>query len=240
MIDPGPVPDGVASNYGAAVRRLASIDEPGDGAPWVLSLDGDARERFLAWQHEVEPMLGPDGRLASLTDWGGKLCGLTARLAAVLHLVAQDDPAPWRVPVGIESIESAVGLARWAIPHAEAAVDLVVGDDEGPMADAAYVLRWLRERSEPEVSRRDVHSHGRRRFDGDPDRLSKSLGVLIDRHWLRPIDDGPRGPGRPIERYRVHPEIAGGSSALDPRPAVPPWEPADVAPVENGRVKGVL
>ena len=239
-IDPEPVPDAVSAAYGDAVRRLAAIEEPGDGAPWILSLGDEARERFLSWQSEVEPMLGPTGELGTMTDWAGKLAGLTARLAAVLHLVAQDDPEPWRVSVGIESIESAVGLARWAIPHAEAAIDLVAGEVEGPVADAGYVLLWLRDRGKPEVSRREIGQHGRRRFDGQPERLSAALGVLIDRGWIRPIEDGPRGPGRPSERWRVHPEVTGGSSAPDPRPADPPWEAADVAPAKNGRVKGVI
>ena len=136
------------------------------------------------------------------------------------------------VPINIDVIESAIVLARWAIDHARAVIGLMVADD-GSIDDGAYVLRWLRQRAEPEVSRREIAQHGRARFDGDPARLDRALGALIDRGWLRVADDRG-GPGRPSARYQCHPSIAGGSR--DPRPG---WESAD--PIEPpARVVGVI
>lgn len=234
LVDPEPVPDPVAGEYEALVRRLASIPEGFDG-PWLLTMSPEARERFLAFANEVESMLGDDGRLASLRDWGGKLCGLAARLAGVLHLVAADAADPLSVPIGVDSIEAAITLARWAVPNAEAAIGLMAGGD-GSVDDAAYVLRWLRERVEPEVSRREVHVHGRRRFDNDPERLDRALAALVDRGWLRPVDEGPRGPGRPSVRFIVHPSVAAGSVPQVHRMADPPRENPQAAE----RVRGVI
>jgi hypothetical protein len=238
-IDPEPVPESLAADYERLVRRLASIPEGFEG-PRALVFDGDAAARFKAWALEVEPMLGDHGRLAALRDWGGKLVGLTARLAGVIHLVSvADAPDPVAVPIGVGSIEAAVAMARWAVDHAEAAIGLMAGGD-GSLDDAGYVLRWLRHRAEAEVSRRDIHVHGRARFDNEPERLDRALGVLVDRGWLRPIDDGPRGPGRPSVRYWVHPSIVAGSSTKVDRAAVPPWELTDGAARSSDRVTGVI
>lgn len=161
-------------------------------------------------------MLGPDGRLSSMRDWGGKLVGLTARLAGLIHLVSSGDRDAIAMPVGVDAIEAAIRIGRWAIPHAEGAIALMVADD-GSSDDAAYVLRWLKQRAEPEVSRRDIHQHGRARFDRDAARLDRALGVLVDRGWLRAVDGGRVGPGRPgSDRYRCHPQIVSGPQDLIP------------------------
>ena len=184
----------------------------------------EASERFYAWQAEVETWLGDGGRLFELRDWGGKLCGLTARLAAIIHLVQTDSPEPWNVPVSLPVIESAIVLARWAVPHAEAVIGMMSGSD-GPIDDAAYLLRWIREQGLSEFTRRDAHTHGRARFDSEPERLARALDLLSDRGWIRRIADGtPDGPGRPPSpRFIVRPESA--RVVVPPMP-VPVCEPA--------------
>ena len=236
-IDPEPVPDVVADAYCDAVRRLAEIPEGFEG-PAVLTMSPPAAMAFKAWAGEVEAMLGPDGRLAPMTDWAGKLVGLTARLAGVIHLTGSAEaPDPVAMPIGRETIEAAIGLARWAIPHAEAAIGLMAADD-GSIDDASYVLRWLRHRAEAEVSRRDIHVHGRARFDGEPTRLDRALAVLVDRGWLRPAGESQQGPGRPSVRYQCHPSVASGSAA--DRPVVLPWESPGEIPGSPERVRGVI
>lgn len=242
VIDPEPVPDAVAEAYTALVRRLFAIPGGLDD-PRLLTLAPEAAKRFRPWRCEVEAMLADDGRLASMRDWGGKLAGLTARLAAVIHLAQfADCPDPVVVPIGIESIEAAIVLARWAIPHAESVIGLMAAGD-GSLDDAGYVLRWLRERALPEVSRRDVYRFGKARFTAEPLRLDRALGLLIDRGWLRSADDRPAGPGRPSVRFLVHPSLSSGDQkpAPDAEPdsgPVPPWESSAANPA--GRVRMVI
>ena len=232
-IDCDPVSDYVSAAYAATVRRLFEIPE-GDFGPAVLEMSPEAADRFKVWAAEVELMLGPDGALATMTDWGGKLVGLTARLAGLIHLIGADAPDPVAVPIAVDAIESAIVLARWAIDHARAVIGLMVADD-GSIDDGAYVLRWLCQRAEPEVSRRDIHVHGRARFDGDPGRLDRALGALIDRGWLRPVADDRGGPGRPSARYRCHPSIVVDQT----RAPSPGWELPD--PIEPlARCVGVI
>lgn len=230
-IDPEPVRDDVAKHYENVVRRLAEIPERFDG-PGVLAMSPAAATAFKAWATEVEAWLGDDGRLATMRDWGGKLVGLTARLAGVIHLVHEiDAPDPVAVAIDVDVIKAAIVMARWAVDHATAAIGLMAADD-GSLDDASYVLRFLRHRAEPEVSRRDVAQHGRARFDGDQARLDRALAVLVDRGWLRVITDDRPAPGRPSVRYRCHPSIAAEAVQLD-RATVPPWESSD-------RVTGVI
>lgn len=236
-IDPEPVPEALTAAYAALVRRLFDA-AGGPSEPRRLSIAPDAAESWRSWRQEVEGMLGDDGRLATMRDWGGKLCGLTARLAAVLHLCRYaDSPDPVAVPVGLESIDAAVVLARWSIPHAEAAIGLMAAGD-GSIDDAAYVLRWLRERRLPDVTRRDVYQYGRARFTGAPLRLDEALALLVDRGWLRSADGRTAGPGRPSVRYLCHPSL----STDDREPAVaqvPRWESSGDRPA-NGRVRLVI
>lgn len=202
-INPEPMPGRVAEAYERLIRKLFSL---GQSIPdvAVIGMDAEASNRFNDWQLEVEAMLADDGRLAPLRDWGGKLSGLTARLAALLHCSGGLAIAE---PVHRETIESAIQIGRWSIPHAEAAIGLMASGD-GSLDDARYVLRWLRRERFTEVTRREIHSHGRARFDNEPERLDRALECLVDRGWLRPSPGQSGGPGRPSVRFEVHPLVS--------------------------------
>jgi hypothetical protein len=59
--------------------------------------------------------------------------------------------------------------------------------------------------------------------------------VLVDRGWLRAVDGGRVGPGRPgSDRYRCHPHIVTGSKS-----SVPGWE-SIAEPDALARVEGVI
>ncbi|TWT79121.1 hypothetical protein CA13_05190 [Planctomycetes bacterium CA13] len=207
-INPEPVSEIIDARYETIVRRLARVPDRDDGLPELMNLTTSASRHFEAWQHEVEGWLAEGGRLFELRDWGGKLCGLTARLAAVMHLVSVDDLEPWTVPIDEPAIVAAIEIGRWAVPHAEAVIGLMTGST-GPADDAVYVLRWIRESGLREFSRRDAHVHGRARFDGEPNRLDDALELLVDRGWIRPVtEDSSIRRGRPASpRFSVHPEI---------------------------------
>jgi len=232
-INSAPVSSHVAVCYSALVRRLASIQANGD-EPRLLAMAPDATSCFYRWQVEVEGWLGDSGRLREMRDWGGKLCGLTARLAAILHLVETDSGDPWNVPIGLNVIESAIEIARWSVCHAEAVIRLMTGAGGG-LDDAAYVLRWIRESERTEFNRRDVGQFGRSRFDGEPDKLDDALELLVERGWIRPMATIERdGAGRkPSPRYTVNPAMAGGRIA----PVIPP---ADVVTEPPARIRGFV
>jgi hypothetical protein len=235
-IDSRPIPPDVADSYGRLIDQLFSHGENVGMYPKRLTLSPGASICFRSWQLEVESWLGDAGRLADLRDWGGKLCGLTARLAGVFHLIDHAEGLdPSGVPIERESVESAIELSRWAVDHAEAVVSLMGADCE-PLGDAAYVLRWLRARGLPDVTRRDIHSHGRSRFDGEPDRLDRCLVALSERGWIRGIDSAESGPGRPSVGFEINPRVFAVKVPTIPRPSEPPAITGSV----GGRVRGTI
>lgn len=234
-VDPEPVPEGVAAEYENLIRRLASIEESPRG-PAVVGMTPQAAARFVAWRAEVEAWLADGGRLESMTDWGGKLCGLAARLAALLHLAGNPNPEPWRDPIEPQAIEGAIRLAEYAVDHARAALAMLRDADGEALEDARYLLRWLRQKGLREFARRDAHRHGVGRFSGEPERLDAGLEILTERGWIRPLaSESKEGPGRPASpRYAVNP-------ATWPRKEKPAalTLPEGFA-VESGRFSGVI
>jgi hypothetical protein len=209
-IKPHPVPAKVAADYENLIRRLHGLVSRDDHVH-RLKLSAEAAERLDQWQAEVEPWLANEGPLVGLTDWGGKLVGLTARLAVLIHLArwagSHVNPITMGMDVDVDSVEAAVAIARWAIPHARASIGLMAGDD-GSVIDADAILTWLRRTKAADVSRRDIGQQFRSRFDGDAKRLDRALDVLMDRGWLRPVDDPGGRSGRPSLRFECHPWIA--------------------------------
>ena len=217
-INSAPVSCALAESYSALVRRLSVIESDGE-RPRYLTMSPGASSCFYAWQVEVEGWLGESGRLRDLRDWGGKLCGLTARLAAIMHLVETDSVEPWDVQIGLPAIESAIVIARWAVNHAEAVIGLMTGAGCG-LDDAGYILRWIRESERTEFSRRDVQVHARSRFDGEPEKLDDAIELLAERGWIRPIAATERaGAGRkPSPRFAVNPAIDSAGHSIQSIP----------------------
>lgn len=199
------VPEHTKSQYEKLIRRLFAMGERiGEDGLELIPFDPKAAEMFLQWRETIEPWLGADGEFEMMRDWGGKFAGLTARLAGNLHLIRFDELLE---PIGIESVQDAIAISKWAIPHARAAFGLL-GADDGAMDDAERVLAWLKKENSNQTSRREIHQQFRSRFDQEPDRLTRALDVLIDRGWLRFMELGSKAPGRPSEKFECHPWVA--------------------------------
>ncbi|MFN0131856.1 MAG: DUF3987 domain-containing protein [Phycisphaerales bacterium] len=88
-VRPAPVRASVREAWQAALTRLLSF-EPGDDpdvGPAVVALSSEADALYHAFQLRTEAALG-FGDLAERRAWGGKLCGLSLRLALTLHALA--------------------------------------------------------------------------------------------------------------------------------------------------------
>ena len=205
-----PVSIAVSARYEELVRRLASIPEPIDQS-WLLRMDKGASARFVEWQQEIEPALGDYGPMRDFRDWGSKLAGATARLAAILHLIEVDQSHPWEVGISRSVIDRAIQLAQWSIPHARAVILGLMGGDNTQIEDADHVRRWLMDKSIEEFSERDAHVHGRSRFDGNKDRLRACLDLLCETNTIRALPIPEMTVGRPPSpRYSVRPDLTDG------------------------------
>jgi hypothetical protein len=196
-VAPPPVPDGIREAYRQVVRELASVPD-GEQA---LRLSAAAEARLRDWEAEVERMLGDGGELESLTDWGGKLAGLTVRLAGILHcaecgLAGEIQP---------ETVEAAIAIARYAVPHAADALALMEGGEAARDDDARYVWRWIERHGLREFSKREAQQQGKRRFPTAED-IEPALAELVRRGYVRPKPSDRSGPGRPPSpEYEVNP-----------------------------------
>ncbi|MDR3640768.1 MAG: YfjI family protein [Humidesulfovibrio sp.] len=213
-VEPRPIPQAVQVRYAAKVRGLLAL-------PWALGTDGkatsyhillapDAYREWLDFHRDVEAELRPGGELELIADWGGKLHGAAARLAGLLHLVEHE--APHRHPIGLGTMQQALGLAAVLTEHAKAAFALMGADPD--IECAKHILAWI-------VDRRIDAFQAREAFQAVKGRYSKmepvkaGLTILEDRAVIFPAQVQTREPGkagRPASPgYTVNPLALGGA-----------------------------
>ncbi len=207
------VPASLAATYRdcllALWRMPLTAGAFGLGTTW-FNFDPTARQELHEFEARLEPRLGPDGDLATVADWAGKLAGAAVRLAGIIHAavhVTGDAP----IPPGItrDVVEAAVALAEgYFLPHALAAYALLGSD---PRIDGARKLvAWL-QRKKPKdglFSRRDAYRENRATFNR-PEDVDPVLEILVRHGHIR---ERPRpwgtGPGRrPSPSFEANPYL---------------------------------
>jgi hypothetical protein len=199
LIAPPPVPDAVRNGYHNVVKAMAEIQEE----KVTLNLAVDAAFTLEAWEAEIEAMLADGGQMEIMRDWGAKLAGATLRLAAVLHCVEYGPTGEIDLPTLLSAIE----IARYLVPHAEAVLNMMqaqigAGDD-----DARYVLRWIERHGRREFTKSEAQHQGKRRFPKADD-IDPTLTELTRRGYIRLVPGESAGPGRPPSpKYEVNPAV---------------------------------
>jgi hypothetical protein len=233
--DPNPpsVPAGVRDLYSKNILsllvRLSAKDEWGNAPTHILSLSPGATELWLLFSSELEPKLAPLHELGGMADWGGKLAGAVARIAGLLHMASYVcEDAPWEVPISAETMECAIVIGRYLIPHARAAY-AEMGTDPA-FDDARHVLAWIKRNEQPVVTIRDIFEGTKGRFKRVAE-LEKPLDILIERKYLRQLSSEQRqGPGRPPSpAFEVNPSLWADSANI-----------ANYANLENDGLKSLL
>jgi hypothetical protein len=207
-----PVPNVVQATYTKNVKKLLNMlpDEPIPGEsiePKVLRMDGDAQQtlrEFAAW---IEPQLAEYSELGSMTDWAGKLAGAVARIAGVLHCMecvseGAGGGQPWDENISGDTVERAVKIGRYLIPHARAAY-AEMGTDP-TVEEAKYVLRWIERKGLETFTKREAFEGTKGRFRRVT-ALEPALDLLVAHGYIREAESPERkGPGRkPSVRYEV-------------------------------------
>jgi hypothetical protein len=199
-----PVPAHTASAYAThlvdLVRALAD-----DGDQRTCTLTPQAADAMLDLERAIEPRLGPGGDLAHLCDWGSKLVGATARIAALVHLADHGGVGEAR-SVDSVTVDAAAQLSHYVLAHALAAYEHMGADPRSD--DAQHVLDWIIRTRTARFTKRELFSsltRGRFRKVGD---LYPALELLDSHGHIRrePELPHPGGPGRrPSPAYLVHP-----------------------------------
>lgn len=165
--------------YSAAVFALMEGYPPEDARdtqPKVLTLSGSAEELWLDFSQEVEDQLIEGGALDAVRDWGSKLPGSVARVAALLALAEMGLQVE---QVSYSAMDRAIRLARLMVPHTKAAFGLLGADVVE--ADANALLSWVRANRLEEFATRDAMRAMDSRF-----KTAAKLGKAIDK--LKQLD----------------------------------------------------
>jgi hypothetical protein len=216
-----PASEPVEARYRDIVGALLAKYEPIDALlaepttvpePTRLRFSGAAQARLVAFMEALEPRLGPGGDLSHVPDWAGKLAGLVARVAGLLHLADRwDAPEPELEHISAATVGRAITFGDYALGHALAAFGAMGADPA--TGGARRLWRWIAERGDPAVRRADAYQALRGQFPKSAD-LDAPFALLVEYGYLRPqvvaVDrhaEGRRGPqGRPPSAsYDVNP-----------------------------------
>jgi hypothetical protein len=243
--NPPPVPDPVLTEYRQKLLTLMNTpfgeDDGGLPCPHPLTLDVAAQEGFQSFEAWVEPRLAEFGELGRMTDWGGKVAGAVARIAGLLHMADHvGTGAAWDVSIPAATIERAIRVARYLIPHAIAAFAEMGADEIVEKAKA--ISRWIAHERLESFTKRDAHQSTRSTFKRAAD-VDAPLAVLVERGFIRKREESATAAaGRPASPvYIVNPRWL-----LDCRSSMPDGdseycEYSEQAPLEKSgnRTRGV-
>lgn len=192
-----------------ALRRLATLNEDAletgtapehECEPPFLRFTPDAQAAFLEW------LVAFMNRLATVTPepFQGHLSKYRKTLPA-LALICELADNPTAAAVSLESWQRAEGWGLYLESHARKVYGAGIYPDR---AGAAAVLEHLRTGTMgEEFSTRDVYLRG---WSGltELTAIRAALGLLAEHGFIRPKASEP-GPGRPSERWEIHPSIFG-------------------------------
>ena len=209
-IEPAPMSPGARARFHDKVRSLLPTtwgsDMPG---PTTLELSDDAYQLWKKFALEVEKGLAPGGEFEGMTDWGGKLAGTMARIAALFHLATHDKPETLKITP--ETMRQAAYLGAFLIEHAKAAY-AVMGADESTNG-ARRVLDWIQRKAVERFTGRECWQDLRKQTAFPHiDAVHNALAELENRDFIRELPaQEKRGPGRkPSPTYAVNPRALRG------------------------------
>ena len=198
-----PVPESVANAYENCIRQLLNIVAPQD-APLTIELSEAARAEWREYSAAVEKDMRPDGRFEHMRDWGGKLPGMAARVAGLLHCAEHAFDADLTASkLSLDTMRRALDFAAVSAEHALAAYALM-GADEA-LKDARKLWGWIDRRRKVAVTFRDAHQALRGSFPRSAD-LEPAFDVLVERSYLVMRESAGR-VGRPTKIYRINPAL---------------------------------
>jgi DNA polymerase-1 len=233
-----PVPPAVADRYADLVTKAwettYDTNDAGEDVPHILAFTPSANEVVLEFERWIEPQLAADQPLHATAGWANKLTGEVVRVAVCFHVAeALTGGRDWATPVGPESVERAVRLAKeYLIPHAMAAFAIMGTSEAMTKARKAWARIVAKQMSE--FSKRDLQRDNRPRLD-TPEDIDAVLAILEKHDLVRPKDMGVRkGPGqKPSPVYEVNPRAWDRMDTMDGIPAGEPADPNSVHSVHS-------
>ncbi len=205
--DPPVLPHHARSLYHTNVRRLFEI-LPNHLEPYPLHFSAGAWMVLRDYNDGIEQRLGPEGDLACLSDFAGKLVGTLARVAGILHMAATFSHEK---PVEAATVEAALALGPYLVEHFKVALGIMGHDAHTD--NARHVLSWIKRNGKRAFTGREAWQalKSRSRFAKTKE-VEAALRALEDHGFVFAESPPPRtGAGRPPStRFNVNPRIYDG------------------------------
>jgi hypothetical protein len=201
--EPPLVPESVSIAYEACIRRLLSIAPPESG-PFVIELSEEARAEWRKYFSAVERDMRPDGRFEHMRDWAGKLPGMAARVAGLLHCAEHAFAADLTASkLSLNTMSRALDFACVCELHAMAAYDLMGADLA--LKAARKLWGWIERQRKVEFTFRNAFNALRGSFPRAAE-LDPAFEVLVERAYIAGKQMASRA-GRPTRIYQVNPSL---------------------------------
>lgn len=172
--------------------------------PHILKMSASAFQMWKIFATCNESHLADEQKLGHLQDWGSKLTGAVARLAALFHIARYAQEEPWKYEIGGQDMQAAMRLADALTAHALIAFDLM-GSDKA-MDGARLILKWIKRMRIEHFTFRSCHYAHKSRFKKAAD-LRPAIEILIETGIITLVNVD-KARGRPSEVYVVSDEIA--------------------------------
>ena len=178
-INAKPVAEELRQAYQLNIKTMLGLAD-NDGEPHKLALDNDAKDIFDAFQEWLEPLLAEEGELGTMQDWSGKLAGVVARIAGILHMV---EHKVCLSKIKSSTMRHAIMIGReYLIPHALAAF-AEMGANPG-VESAKHILKLVKKLDVGKISKRDLQNKLQSRFKKVSE-LDAPLALLFERNYIR-------------------------------------------------------
>ncbi|MEX2388495.1 MAG: DUF3987 domain-containing protein [Phycisphaeraceae bacterium] len=206
-LKPASINSFTSADYHGGITAMAHLGERYAGSVRALNLTPEAYKAWKAFEHEVEPRIGPAGDLRPIKAWASKLPGAVARIAAVCHCGEHAEASPDEQAITLDQMERAIETGRQLIPHAIAAHRLMGG---GGFTVAQEVVEHYQAAGWPNgVVRLSDWWRPVRRIVGETSRAFEPVAqILVDHSYLIECDPPEGKRGGPAGRwYRANAEL---------------------------------
>jgi replicative DNA helicase len=226
-LDSPPVPQEIRSEWETSIQDLLEACHPDrkfedreKKDPVRMALSGEATKVLNKLRAEIEPQLKENtGELAAISDWGGKIVGQLARIAALYtlfenaHTLFDSAMAGGRYPIEVsgEAMTRAVTLAPYLTSHALAAFGSM-NPNAGRYSNAASIVAAIKAKPESRgygFTARDVHVWVKRQTwakEGGAEEVKAALMDLLDSGHIAPAQN-QSARRNAAQRYDANPHL---------------------------------
>lgn len=192
------IPEALSNKYRDHVSKLMNIPEE----ERILKLTPDAQALWDEFYNDVEQEMREGGALEYLKDWGSKLPGVVARIAGLLHFAEHGDKAG-NIPSSVNIVRVSCVIGAYYKEHAVATFKAM--REHPGIKSANAILSHIRRHNPRNFKGRDIMRHTNLET---MDEVLQGLGILIERGYIRSVEAGYSGIGRPEATiYEVNPKI---------------------------------